>query len=249
MHMGFLKRLERVATTAFVAASMTSMAFAAAHADSKTVYLLSWGGTIQTSFEKEGWAQQFQKDTGYNVVLVPKATSSEIMATAIAQKSNPQVDVVMCDYTSWVLGKDQGLFAPIDATSVPNLKNVYDYAPIKDGDKTIGSFTYADTIGIIYQPEMFKKNGWKIPTGWDDLFRPELAGKISIPPVSNTYGMFTLVHFARAGGGGENNIDPGFAALKKLAPSVMDWTNTFAKLGEEMQNQQVALAVFGATSG
>lgn len=249
MYSGLVKGFWRLASTALLAGIVTSTVFSAARADSKVVYLLSWGGTIQTSLEKEGWADRFQKDTGYKVVLVPKATSSEIMATAIAQKNNPQVDVVMCDYAAWLLGKHQGLFADIDEKSVPNLKNVYDYAAIHDGSKIIGSFTYADTIGLIYQPEMFKKNGWKIPTGWSDLMRPELAGKIAIPPVSNTYGMFTLVHFARAGGGGEKNIDPGFAMLKKLAPNVLDWTNTFAKLGEEMQSQQVALAVFDTTSG
>ena len=250
MDTGFLKYIQSLTSTALLAGAIASTAFTAAHAaDSKTVYFLSWGGTIQTSLEKEGWGDRFQKDTGYNVVLVPKATSSEIMATAIAQKDNPQVDVVMCDYSAWLAGKHQGLFADIDAKSVPNLKNVYDYAPIQDGDKIIGSFTYADTIGIIYQPDMFKKNGWKIPTGWNDLLRPELAGKIAIPPVSNTYGMFTLVHFARAGGGGENNIDPGFAALKTIAPGVLDWTTTFAKLGSEMQSEQVAIATFGATSG
>ena len=249
MHLGVMKGFWRLTSTTLFAGVMASMAFSTAHADSKVVYLLSWGGTIQTSFEKEGWADRFQKETGYQVVLVPKATSSEIMATAIAQKDNPQVDVVMCDYSSWLLGKHQNLFDGIDVESVPNLNNVYDYAAIRDGKRTIGSFTYADTIGIIYQTDMFKENGWKIPTGWDDLMRPELAGKISVPPVSNTYGMFTLVHFSRAGGGGENNVDPGFATLKKLAPNVLDWTNTFAKLGGEMQSQQVALAVFGATSG
>ncbi|MBN9068123.1 MAG: extracellular solute-binding protein [Rhizobiales bacterium] len=249
MHPGIMKGFLRFTSTTLFAGVVASMALSTANADSKVVYLLSWGGTIQTTFEKEGWADRFQKDTGYQVVLVPKATSSEIMATAIAQKDNPQVDVVMCDYSSWLLGKHQGLFADIDDKSVPNLKNVYDYASIHDGNNIIGSYVYADTIGIIYQPEMFKENNWKIPTGWDDFMRPELAGKIAIPPVSNTYGMFTLVHFARAGGGGEKNIDPGFEALKKLAPSVMDWTTTFAKLGEEMQSQQVALAVFDTTSG
>jgi putative spermidine/putrescine transport system substrate-binding protein len=248
MPMKGVKCIQRIASTALLIGAVASMS-SAARADSKTVYLLSWGGTIQTALEKEGWADRFQKDTGYTVVLVPKATSSEIMATAIAQKNNPQVDVVMCDYEAWLLGKHQGLYATIDAKSVPNLKNVYDYAPIKDGAKTIGSFIYADTIGIIYQTEMFKKNGWKIPTGWNDLLRPELAGKVAIPPVSNTYGMFTLVHFARAGGGGEKNIDPGFATLKKIAPGVLDWTTTFAKLGSEMESQQVAIATFGATSG
>jgi spermidine/putrescine-binding protein len=88
-------------------------------ADAKTVYFLSWGGTVQTMLEKEGWAQQFNKDTGYTVVLVPKATSGEIIATAIAQKDKPQVDVVMCDYAAWLDGLKQGIFASVDPRSKP----------------------------------------------------------------------------------------------------------------------------------
>lgn len=218
-------------------------------ADAKTVYFLSWGGTIQTMLEKEGWAQQFNKDTGYTVVLVPKATSGEIIATAIAQKDRPQVDVVMCDYAAWLDGLKQGIFASVDPGKVPNLARMYDIARVREKGVDKGVFTYADIVGLIYQPEVFKRNGWAPPTGWKDLLRPELRGKIIIPPVSNTYGLYALIELARMNGGSERNIEPGFAALKGLAPGVVDWTTTFAKIGGLMQSETAALAVFGNASG
>jgi putative spermidine/putrescine transport system substrate-binding protein len=222
----------------------------AAHAaDAKTVYFLSWGGTIQTMLEKEGWAQQFTKDTGYTLVLVPKATSAEIVATAIAQKDRPQVDVVMCDYPAWLDGLKQGIFGGVDVKSVPNLARVYDIARVKEKGVDKGVFTYADIVGLVYHTEMFKKNKWAPPTGWNDLLRPEFKGKIIIPPVSNTYGLYALIEMARMNGGSERNIEPGFAALKRLAPAVVDWTTTFAKIGGLMQNETAALAVFGNASG
>ncbi|SLN64550.1 extracellular solute-binding protein [Oceanibacterium hippocampi] len=246
---GIEKTLRKVALAAFAATVAGTGMSADASADDKTVYLLSWGGTIQTSFEKEGWAEKFKEATGYEMVLVPKATSSEIIATAIAQKDKPQIDVVLCDYAAWLQGRHQDIFDEVDTASVPNLNGLYDYAPIRVGDAILGSYTYTDTLGIIYQPDMFKKNGWAEPTGWDDLLRPEFKGKISIPPVSNTYGLYTLIHFARANGGGENNIDPGFETLAKIAPGVVDWTTTFAKLGGYLQSELVAISVFGANSG
>ena len=218
---------------------------ASAAADAKTVYFLSWGGTIQTMLEKEGWARQFTEDTGYTVVLVPKATSAEIIATAVAQKDRPQVDVVMCDYAAWLDGLKQGLFAPLDPATVPNLAKMYPVARVQDR----GVFTYADIVGLIYQPEVFKRNGWAPPTGWKDLTRPELRGKLIIPPVSNTYGLYALIELARMNGGGERNIEPGFTALKALAPGVVDWTTTFAKIGTLLQSESAALAVFGNASG
>ena len=93
-----MKHLRTVATgvaTLALGAALAAWGGAAQAQDkSKQVYFLSWGGTIQTMLEKEGWADQFAKDTGYTVTLVPKATSGEIIATAVAQKEKPQVDVV-----------------------------------------------------------------------------------------------------------------------------------------------------------
>lgn len=224
-------------------------AIGAAQAQNKTVYLLSWGGTIQTTFEKEGWAQKFKDETGYELVLVPKATTAEIMATAIAQKDNPQVDVVLCDYVGWVMGPQQDLFEPVERSDMPNLDKLLENAIVEKDGKILGAHTYTDTLGIFYQKDMFERNGWAVPTGWDDFFRPEMAGHLAIPPASNTYGMYYLVHLARAGGGGEANVDPGFESLKKLAPGVLDWSTTFAQIGTHMQSESVAMAVFGANSG
>jgi putative spermidine/putrescine transport system substrate-binding protein len=234
----FLKRSAVVAATGMLPRSPRAAA--------RQVYLLSWGGTIQTMLEQEGWGDEFRKDTGFEVTLVPKATSGEIIATAIAQKAKPQVDVVLCDHVPWLHGMDNGIFAPIDDKSVPNLANLYPIAPVRSGGKILGSIAYGDVVSILYQPEIFKKAGWAPPKAWEDLFRPEFKGRLVIPPVNNTFGMFTLIQLAKMNGGGVENIDPGFAALKKLAPNVFDWTTTFAKISNEFENEEAAIAVFSA---
>jgi putative spermidine/putrescine transport system substrate-binding protein len=219
---------------------------ATAQDKSKQVYLLSWGGTIQTMLEKEGWADRFKADTGYTVTLVPKATASEIIASAIAQKDKPQVDVVLCDLIAFLQGVDQDIFAKLDPAKVPNLAKVEDFAKLPDNK---GVYTYGDVLAIIYNEQVFKKKGWAPPTTWSDLLRPELKGSIIIPPVNNTYGLYTLVELARMNGGSESNIDPGFATLKKLAPGVVDWTTTFAKIGTMLESETAAIAVFAQASG
>jgi putative spermidine/putrescine transport system substrate-binding protein len=236
--------LWRVAAAAVAALSLGSFT---AHAQDrgKQVYFLSWGGTVQTMLEKEGWADQFKKDTGYAVTLVPKATSGEIIATAIAQKDRAQVDVVMCDLIAFLQGVDQDIFGTLDPAKAPNLNKMLDIAKVRDK----GVYTYADVLSIIYQEDIFKRKGWAPPTSWKDLLRPELKGTLIIPPVSNTYGLYTLVELARMNGGSEQNIDPGFAALKTLAPGVVDWTTTFAKIGTMLQSESAAVAVFGNASG
>src|SRR3954447_12490571 len=122
----------------------------AAAAQEKNVYFLSWGGTIQTMLEKEGWADKFKAETGYTVTLVPKATSAEIIATAIAQKQKPQVDVVMCDLVAFLQGVHQDVFRTLDKKEVPNLDRMLDVAWVRDK----GISTYADILAIIYQEDV-----------------------------------------------------------------------------------------------
>src|SRR5690606_23861863 len=102
-------------SSALTGAILAALGSAAAFAQDKgDVYFLSWGGTVQTMLEKEGWAQKFKEATGCTVTLVPKATSAEIIATAIAQKDNPQVDVVMADQAAFQQGIQQGVFAELN---------------------------------------------------------------------------------------------------------------------------------------
>src|SRR5579859_520885 len=121
------KRLWTRRSAAKLIAGAASAVFAPSivRAAEKTVYLLTWGGTIQAMLERDGWSKKFAAATGYEVVLVPKATGVEIMATAIAQKSKPQVDVVQSDLLPWLGGIEQALYAPLDKDGVPNLAKLY----------------------------------------------------------------------------------------------------------------------------
>jgi len=239
-------RAPRLAVAASLAVFAAAVGLSGpAAAQNKQVHFLSWGGTVQTMLEKEGWADRFNKDTGYTVTLVPKATAAEIIATAIAQKDRPQVDVVMCDLIAFLQGVEQGVFQTLDKSKVANLSKMHDVAFIRDK----GIMTYADVLGIMYHEEVFKRKGWAPPKSWADLMRPEFKGQLLIPPVANTYGLYTLVELARMNGGGERNIEPGFEALKKLAPGVVDWATTFAKIGTLMQGEAASVAVFGYASG
>lgn len=218
---------------------------AAQSQDRGNLNFLSWGGTVQTMLEKEGWAERFHEATGCTVTLVPKATSAEIIATAIAQKDNPQVDVVMADQAAFQQGIAQGIFAELGEDAVPNLARMATAARIG----TTGVSPYADVLAIVYNHDVFARNGWAPPTGWMDLFRPEFQGKVIVPPATNTYGMYYLVEMARQHGGSVENMDPGFEAMKRLAAGVVDWTTTFAKIADLMQQETAVIAVFGNASG
>jgi len=237
----------RSATKLMLAAASTVLAPSLARSADKKVYLLTWGGTIQAMLERDNWAKKFADATGYEVLLVPKATGTEIMATALAQKSNPQVDVVQSDLLPWLGAIDQDLYAPIDKGAVPNLASLYTPAVIKgkDGTQVLGVEPYGDVFALIYNKDIFAKNNWAPPTQWTDMERPELQGQLLIPPPSSIYGIYFLIIAARAHGGDEKNIEPGFTVMKKIAPGVVDWSDTFAKMSQFLADGTAAIAFHG----
>jgi putative spermidine/putrescine transport system substrate-binding protein len=225
-----------------VVAALIALAARPAAADGKPVYFLSWGGTVQQSLEKEGLAKKFTEATCYTVILVPKATGPEIVAAAVAQKDNPQVDVVQTDLLPFLAGDDQHIFAPLTERDVPNLAKMPSFARLRDNR---GVLTYGDLFALIYNEEVFKRNGWAPPQPvWTELERPAFAGKLVMPPVNTTYGTYALIQLARNHGGDENNIEPGMAALKKLAPGIVEWPTTFARMGQFLQDGTAAVGFY-----
>ncbi len=211
----------------------------------KTVYFLTWGGTVQQTLEKDGWGKKFTEATGYTVQLVPKATGPEIIAAAIAQKDKPQVDVVQTDLLPFLVGNDQGIFSPLDATQIPNIAKLVDVARFDPN----GVMTYGDVFSIIYNHDVFKKKGWAPPKAeWSELMRPEFRGMMVLPPINTTYGLYTLVTLARIHGGSERDIEPGFKALKTLAPGVVEWPTTFARMGQFLQDETAAVGLYSSSS-
>jgi putative spermidine/putrescine transport system substrate-binding protein len=95
--------------------------------------------------------------------------------------------------------------------------------------------------GLYYNTKAFADNKWAPPTGWMDLFRPELRGKVSVHNIANANGLYLLLALNKIAGGTEANVDPGFAKLKELVPSVV----TFDKFGETPTLIQQGQTVIG----
>ena len=82
----------------------------------------------------------------------------------------------------------------------------------KDGDKVWALDMGYWALGMLYNKDKVKTP----PTSWADLWKPEYAGKVTIPAPATTSGLPLLVQIAKMNGGGLDNIDPGFATVKKL---------------------------------
>ena len=204
-----------------------------------TLYVGGSGGSTETLM-KEKIIPPFEARTGAKDVYIP-GNSTDILAKIQAQKGKQEMSLAIIDDGPMYQAVGQGLCAPVEQAG--SIKELYANAEMVGG-KSVGIGFIATGLG--YNKDVFKKNGWAPPTSWNDLADPKYKGKVVIPPITNGYGLLTLVMQARINGGGEEKIDPGFDAMvKKIAPNVLAWEPSPGKMAQMMQTGEAALVVWG----
>lgn len=221
---------------------MSGLALAAAFgacAAQTTLYVGGSGGSTEKLF-KERLIPAFEAKTGAKVVYV-SGNSTDILAKLQAQKGRQELSVALIDDGPMYQAVGQGLCAKVDEAGP--VKELYPAARMIGG-KSVGIGFIA--TGLAYNKEVFARNGWKAPTSWNDLTDPKYRQKVVIPPITNGYGLLTLLMMAKLNGGGENNIEPGFEVMtRKVAPNVLSWEPSPGKMAQMLQTGEAALAVWG----
>lgn len=220
--------------------SAAVIALAGAGAAAQTTLFVGGSGGSTETLMKEKVIPPFEARTGAKVVYVP-GNSTDTLAKIQAQKGRQEISLAIIDDGPMYQAVGLGLCAPVENTGT--IRELYDNARMV-GDKSVGIAFIA--TGLAYNKDVFAKNGWKAPTSWNDLADPKYKGKVVIPPITNGYGLLTLVMQARINGGGEDRIDPGFDAMvKKIAPNVLAWEPSPGKMAQMMQTGEGALVVWG----
>ncbi|TWG91789.1 putative spermidine/putrescine transport system substrate-binding protein [Mesorhizobium sp. J18] len=214
--MRFLRR--NVHSILFVAAMATTALPASAYAAGEVVFGC-WGGASQARFQ-EKMLPPFEKANNVKVRYVP-GVSTYFTSQMQAQRNAPELDVVCQDDGPQSVARELGLLAPIDETTVPNLKNV---VPAALGVDNIGVGYGMLAMGIVYSPEALEKAGVEPPKSWNDLADPRFKGRIVMSSIDATPGLFALLMLAKANGGDVNNITPGFEKMKEVSENVIEFT-------------------------
>ncbi|MEF2074718.1 ABC transporter substrate-binding protein [Consotaella aegiceratis] len=229
--------MKSILTTLVVSASF--FAVVAASAQDRTLVVGGYGGSFETLM-KERIMPAFEKAHSVTIQFVP-GNSTENLARLQAQKGNQELDVVILDDGPMYQADALGFCAPMKAS--PIMDDVYDIAKL--GPNSVGIGFVA--TGFAYNTEWFEKEGWDPPSSWEDLKDEKYADILSVPPISNTYGLHTLVMMARLAGGGEKDIDPGFKAMAdEVAPNVLVFEPSSGKMSELFQSQEIALSIWGS---
>lgn len=203
-----LKSAAATAAVTILGGTLGSIGRASAATDLTCV---EWGGDVVNAMKQ---IEATQHDVKVNWVLHQGGSG------AILPKIKATWPKAEYDYVAGWEGSFNGMvkedwLVPVTVMSVPNLADIPQKIIVKNakGDweavpRAVGG------IYIAYRKDISPVEVKSI----DDLFDPRLKGKVCWPGPTQAM-MLPLVALALHAGGNENNMDPGFALMKKLAQS------------------------------
>jgi len=151
-------------------------------------------------------------------ILFEGTKSSVNLEKMRANKDVPYLSVVQMDDPVMILAVEQGLLTPIKADTAPNITKLRDGAVHMEG---MWANYVQPWAGVAY-------NTTAMPgvASWADLWAPAQKGKIIIPSLQNTEGMWGLFMAAHLATGkplaeAQYDIDGAFEKLEELKPNVL----------------------------
>ena len=186
------------------AAAGAITAFPAIGQGRRSLTVQTLGGAIEKIMRDE-IVPAFQKEHNIDVTLVIEDDVT-ILPKLRAARNRPPYDVCTCDNPIAILGAEGDLWAPDQSAKMSNSPAIFASC------KPPAAANYAS---IIYEYAcVYNTKKMKAPASWADLWGGNVV--VGVPHISQAYGMTFLYIAALLNGGNEKNLEPGFAAIKRL---------------------------------
>jgi iron(III) transport system substrate-binding protein len=170
----------------------------------------------------ENWArpmfEEFEKATGVKVNFV-RFSSGEALARVVAEKNNPQVDVLFGGpVETFAAGINEGVFEPYKPPSFARLPARFRHP---DGQWV----AIADDPLVFMSNEKFlKEHNLKAPASWNDLLAPPYKNMLQMADARTSGTAVTRIFSILEVNGRDEN--KAFDYMKKLRPNVQLYTKS-----------------------
>ena len=203
--------------------------------DEKKLVISTWG-LNEDVLNKEIF-EPFAKEHGVDVVLEIGNNSERL--TKMKNNPNSNIDITYLAESFAEQGVEADIFEKLDYSKIPNATNLNDKAKktVEDG---YGPAYTLNSIGIVVDPS----SGIEI-NSWEDLWKPELKGKIAIPDITTTNGAAIVSIAAQKAGVDmtKDNGDAAFKELEKLKPNVVKTYSKSSDLANMFSSGEIIAAV------
>jgi putative spermidine/putrescine transport system substrate-binding protein len=191
--------------------------------DAKTL-TISWWGFNGDKLESLLIAP-FREKCGCEVVFETGNAGDRLNKLKI--RNGEGVDVIYLSDTFSQVGIEEGMFQKFDRTKVPNIAGIYEIAQAPQGE--YGPAYTLGRVGIVYDEAKVTAP----ITTWNDLWREDLKGSLSLPGITTTAGPMVVIKAAdHAGVDPYADTEGAMKAVEALKPNVVKNYNT----GSEMIN-------------
>ncbi|WP_294341811.1 ABC transporter substrate-binding protein [uncultured Clostridium sp.] len=185
---------------------------------SNKLVISTWG--LSEDLLKENIFAPFEKKYGVDVVLEVGNNSERL--TKLQNNPNSNIDLMYLAESFAEQGIKGNLFEKVDYSKIENSKSLIDVAK-KTKDRGYGPAYTLNSIGIVVD----SLAGIEI-NSWEDLWKPELKGKIAIPDITTTNGP-AILSIAADKAGVPLESDNGKAAFKELEALKPNVVKTYSK--------------------
>ncbi|MCC7426002.1 MAG: ABC transporter substrate-binding protein [Alphaproteobacteria bacterium] len=209
-------------------------------AQTRTIVTTLFGGIYEQNYRK-AVLDPFTARTGARFVIRYGA-ANEWLTNAIANKDNPEIDLPFLSLPVAMRAITlPDLFLDLTPQMIPNLRDIDPFFYDAYNRKAVG-FNYVEN-GVAYRTDKVSQP----PVSWKGLWEPRFRGQLLLPDLSGGYLYELVVIAAQLHGGSETNLEPGFAALKALAPHVYRWFRSPNEAMNLLQRAEASVASIGSS--
>lgn len=162
--------------------------------------------------------EAFEKTSGIHVNFV-RFSSGEALARVMAEKGNPQVDVLFGGpVETFTAGEDKGIFEPYSPPAAADL-------PARFKSKK-GNWTAIadDPLVFLTNAKFLKDHNLKPPASWEDLLDPAYRGMLQMADARTSGTAVTRIFSILQVN--NRDEDKAFAYMKKLRQNVQTYTKS-----------------------
>lgn len=210
--------------SALLAISAAALSGTITLANGQELIVNSYGGPYEQII-RDAIITPFEEQFGVKVVYDAVGSSQQDYAKIRATNGRPGFDVVVMTASQSLDGCREGLLVPMTRETVPNLAFLNPAVSAVAGE--CGAVHEIQYLSLLYRTDMLEE----APTSWTDLFDERLDDRIVLPTFANIMAAFLtqLMSFVH-GGDTEDNIDPGFEAMTRLAAQSIGFEQASAVL-------------------
>jgi putative spermidine/putrescine transport system substrate-binding protein len=150
--------------------------------------------------------------------LIDEGWTTDQLARLRASRQNPVHTVMWMDDIGVNIARKEGLIDKLPEDKIPNLAQVFPRFFIEQG---YGVGIDASTVALTYSTRDLREP----PTSWTALWDPQYRGKVSVPSISGTHGLYLVMLAAALETGkpfqeAQYMPDAAFKRLAELKPNL-----------------------------